>query len=386
MAQLIVKAKKLNKRRIIPTFLPDPDNIVGVVKQDFIFEGEQVPTSELPNPGLGTWYKDRDAHFYWGGAVMEIAPSSPQESHTSVVVRIDNPLFSKLQIDRIWSDGETGDLATVAVLDSGFASRCSDLVDALANGVPGGITNASHRMKNFVPGSTTMEDDQGHGSHCAGLIASRNIQHAVGIAPGCKLYVGKITDSLHNPSGDTMLKAIRWAAGLESDSPQDVDIISMSCGSLLNIPDMKPTIDLALSKGKILVFSIGNRDPESLPLGGNFPALFDNVVSVGSASFDNEFEAYSYQSPNLTIACPGTNVVSYWTGGNTRFETGTSQSAAICSGVIALLVSKLKKKGVGNIQKTVRDLLLTSSTKTTNGFVFRILEPMKLYDSINSLP
>jgi major intracellular serine protease len=237
-------------------------------------------------------------------------------------------------------------------------------------------------MKNFVAGSTSIDDEKGHGSHCAGLIASRNFQHAVGIAKSCRLYVGKITDTLHNPSVPVMLEAIRWAAGLDTDGPQDVDIISMSCGSLLNMPDMKPVIDQAISKGKIMVFSIGNRDPESLPAGGNFPALFDNVISVGAVDFENQFQNYSYQSPNLTIACPGSNIVSYWLGGATHFETGTSQSAAVCAGVIALLVSKLKKRGETNIQKKISDILLTSSTKTTNGFTYRFLEPFKLYQSL----
>src|SRR4030095_1354765 len=340
MLQLRVNVKRLNKRRQIPVHFPDRANIIGEVFEGFVFEGEEVEA--VPNPDLGKWYKDRDGSFYWGGGLEKVITLRVQDIETTVEVRIDNVLFSKLQIDLIWRDGETGEMATVAVLDSGIALNCPDLTTAIGMGVNGGFTNASHRMKNFVVESASMDDDKGHGSHCAGLIASRNLHHAVGIAKGCRLYVGKITDLMHNPSIDSMLKGIRWAAGLESDSPTDIDIISMSCGNLLNIPDMRPTIDEALAKGKILVFSIGNRDPESLPSGGNFPALFNEVISVGAVDFDNQFERYSYQSPNLTIACPGTGIVSYWIGGNTRFETGTSQSAAVCAGVIALLVSKLK--------------------------------------------
>jgi len=382
MPQLIVKAKRLNKRKVIPANFPDPASVIGEVFKDHTFQGEEVNESEIPNKDLGRWYKDRDGHFYWGGGLIESTSTSHPLNEISADVKIENKLFSKLQIDKIWDEGETGQDATVAILDSGIAIGCTDLVDAVANGVSGGFANAAHRMKNFVPGSSSMEDDKGHGSHCAGLIASRNSNHAVGIAKGCKLYVGKITDSGSRPSGETMINAIRWAAGLDDGSPQDIDIISMSCGSLLNDPDMKPTIDEAVNKGKILVFAIGNRDPESLPLGGFFPALFDEAISVGAVDFDDQYQGYSYQSPNLRITCPGTNIESYWIGGNTQLETGTSQSAAICAGIIALLVSKLKKTGETNIQKRIKDLLQTSSTKNIDGFVYRIVEPLKLYRSI----
>ena len=363
--------------------MADNSNVVGKVFKDFEFDGELALTNKL-----GDWHKDTTDNFYWGGGITEFpakksttvfAPSRPEESET---VRIDNVLLHSQQIDKIWGDGETGQLATVAILDSGIALNSSDLTDAIGAGVPGGFANAANRMKNFVTGSDTMDDDKGHGSHCAGLIASRNLKHPVGIAKGCKLYVGKITDATHTPSVDNMIKGIRWAAGLDNDSPQDIDIISMSSGSLLNIPDMKPTIDEAISKGKILVFSIGNRDPDSIPGGGTFPALFDNVFSVGAVDFNNDFEKYSYQSENLSIACPGTDIISYWIGGEIRIETGTSQSAAICAGIIALLVSKLKRRGESNIQKKIKDAIMNSSTKNIMGFTYRCIEAFKLYETI----
>jgi len=72
MAQFIVTAAKLNKRNVIPAFLPDANSIAGIVFKNFIFEGDEVTT--VPNPGLGKWYKDRDGFFYWGGALAMVAP------------------------------------------------------------------------------------------------------------------------------------------------------------------------------------------------------------------------------------------------------------------------------------------------------------------------
>lgn len=67
MKTLIVTAEKLNKRRVVPSSFPDRDNIVGTVRKDFEFEGEEV--MNVPNPSLGTWYKDRDNYFYWSGGL-----------------------------------------------------------------------------------------------------------------------------------------------------------------------------------------------------------------------------------------------------------------------------------------------------------------------------
>ncbi|QEC68035.1 S8 family serine peptidase [Panacibacter ginsenosidivorans] len=383
--QLTVKAKKLFKRKVIPSFLPDPKNIIGVVNENFTFEGEEVTT--VPNPDLGKWYVDRDGHFYWGGGLKlpgsaeNFIPQTSVKRDTEVAVRIDNPLLGNLKIDQIWQDGEMGDRAVVAVLDSGIAFNCPDLVNAIGLKIGDDINN-SPRVRNFVNGSTSLNDDKGHGSHCAGIVASRNNDHAVGIAKRCKLYIGKISDANNSPSVANMLKGLRWAGGLDADSPQDVDIISMSAGSLLNMPDMQPTISEILNKGKIIVCSIGNRSPQSLPYGGTFPAKFKGVISVGSTDFNNDFQSFSYEFQDLTIACAGTNIASYWINGETHLETGTSQSTAACAGIIALLVSKLKKKGEQNIQSKILNLLASSNTKTTNGFNYHFLEPLVLCNSI----
>ena len=70
MQKLIVKAKKLNKRQWVPNYLPDPMGIIGVVKEDFTFQGEEVMI--VPNPALGKWYRDRDNKYYWGGGLLVV--------------------------------------------------------------------------------------------------------------------------------------------------------------------------------------------------------------------------------------------------------------------------------------------------------------------------
>jgi thermitase len=361
MPQLEVVTSLLNRRTFPVVDTTDKSNIKDKVPRGYLFES----ISERTN-ALGKWYQDRDGYYLWSGGLKPV---------------LDNVVLSKLGIDKIWADGETGDRANVAILDSGIASNCRDLTMAVGNNIAGGFENAGVRMKNFVVGSNTMNDDDGHGSHCAGLIASRNSKQIIGVAKGCNLFVGKISDKNTTPSVINMINGISWAAGLDPNSPQDIDIISISNGSLLNIPDMKPTVDEAISKGKIIVAAIGNKDPGSLG-GGDYPAVFDGVFSVGATSADNNYETYSYQYPTLTISCPGTNIKSHWYDGTVQAITGTSQSTAICSGILALLVSKMKKRNASNFHDTIFSAILNSPTREQNGYKYRYIDPLKIYQTI----
>ncbi len=112
MTQLIVKAKKLNKRKRVPSFLPDTNGITGFVKENFIFEGEEVTI--VPNPDLGKWYKDRDDNFYWGGglnileaAVDEQAPELAAPDNAVMEVIAITPLIKK-KIEKVINAFETG--------------------------------------------------------------------------------------------------------------------------------------------------------------------------------------------------------------------------------------------------------------------------------------
>ena len=131
--QLVVTAKKLNKRRIVPANFPDRDNIIGEVKEGFSFEGEEVAI--VPNPDLGKWYQDRDGSFYWGGGISEALRTGLL---TPAVLTPARLLFdsSKMSwghkfydIPFIWNDlGTKGKGVTIAVIDTGIDENHADLI------------------------------------------------------------------------------------------------------------------------------------------------------------------------------------------------------------------------------------------------------------------
>lgn len=394
--------------------------------------------------GISKWYyqfnNNKEKQYFWAGNATPldqttiVSPPTATHRNTSIptLSPFTSPIIPTLGIDQIWADGERGDLAKVAILDSGIALNCPDLTGAVSNTSRNGIAPMKNFLSNSrnrnddsgdvpnsrsrnddsgdvsnserrdddnrhvpnsgnqddasinIPTNQNMDDDYGHGSHCAGLIASRNQQHIVGVAPACQLYVGKIRDARTNVRIPTLLEGIRWAAGLEPDSPHDIDIISVSHGSLLNHPDMQPVINQVLANNKILVCAIGNRAQGGIPTGGFYPAVLPDVISVGAVDLQNNFLPFNYEFDNLTICCPGEAIFSYGVQGVLEQQSGTSQATAICAGVIALLVSHLKKRRADNIPQTIMRLLLSSESRTTdNNYQYRFMNAIQLYKTIH---
>lgn len=122
MIQLIVRAKKLNKRKYIPECFPDADSIIGVVKEKFAFLGEEVKM--VPNPALGKWYKDRDNIFYWGGGLdiaqdfTEDDAAEPDNSLLESTVIITPVIKRKIeQVVNVFETGSAeGNYATLVKL------------------------------------------------------------------------------------------------------------------------------------------------------------------------------------------------------------------------------------------------------------------------------
>jgi chitosanase len=111
MKRLLVTANKLNKRSRIPSGLPDPNGISGVVMKGYTFDGTEV--INVPNPALGKWYQDRDQNFYWGGAltVLEDIPDVDEEANVLKTADADKGIITPLikkKIEQVVNVFETG--------------------------------------------------------------------------------------------------------------------------------------------------------------------------------------------------------------------------------------------------------------------------------------
>lgn len=214
----------------------------------------------------------------------------------------------------------------IAILDTGIDYNHPELSPAFQIGT------------SFVEGLDGIinpdgKDDNGHGTHVAGIIAAaRNGTGTVGVAPQASLYAVKVLDGAGFGTVGWILAGIEWAI------EQQVDIINMSLALTADapgLPALEAACQTAWDAGILLVAAAGNSGGGAV----RFPAAFDTVVAVGATDSCDLKSPFSDLGPQLELAAPGTAILSTVLDGGYRSISGTSQAAPHVAGVAALIIA-----------------------------------------------
>ena len=222
-----------------------------------------------------------------------------------------------------------GEKVTVAVIDSGIDTDHPEFTDADGNSIISPLSyNATDDSIVNISNIGVIEDEQGHGTAVAGIIASQiNGGGVMGIAPDVELLVIKcdVDETGEFKSSADIVFGIYYAI------EQDVDVINMSLGGDGG-KDMEDALQLAVDSGIICVAAAGN-DSEDLP---HYPAAYDTVIGVGALADGSwEIADYSNYGINSDIVAPGTALTPSIDGGYT-YQNGTSIAAPIVSAAAAI--------------------------------------------------
>ena len=221
---------------------------------------------------------------------------------------------------------------------------------------------------NFIDNYLNVSDDNGHGTHVAGIAAAcNNALGIVGANPFAYIMPVKVLNS--DGSGDiaTAARGIVYAA------ENGADIINMSFGSGPELPStMKDALDKAFQKS-ILVAAAGNNmrniydnsDP-SAP-GTIYPAAYYCVLGVQAIDQDGNLPYWTNYDPdgpffsrdgvdgrNYEIKAPGVSIISTMTDGGYRSLNGTSMASPLVAGAISALQMV---KDYGNREMLFGDLI-----------------------------
>jgi len=265
------------------------------------------------------------------------------EEDITVQILEDTPPWEVDRIDaEIVHSQNKGRGVKVAILDTGIDLDHPDLR------VAGDVT--------FVPGTTSGDDDHGHGTMVAGVVAALDNDIGVaGIAPEVELYSVKVLNKDCAGVMSVILSGIEWAIA------NDMQVINMSFGCLLNFPQaVRTALDKAYQAGIVLVAGAGNEGTASGE-GNNIwaPARYTPVIAVGATNEPDNRYSSSSTGDTLELVAPGVNIHSTAMGGGYASITGTSVSSPYTAGVAALLIasgvsSNIEVRQI--LQATAKDL------------------------------
>jgi len=213
--------------------------------------------------------------------------------------------------------GYSGKGIKVGVIDTGIDHNHEDLH------VSGGTS--------VIAGTTDYYDDNGHGTHVAGTIATLNNDIGViGVAPQAELYAIKALDQYGNGNYSEVISGIEWAID------NQMDIINMSLGGTTSSKALKAAVDKAYNSGMLLVASAGN-------MGYNkkgsitYPAAYDSVIAVGAIDQQNIRASFSSVGRQLELMAPGVGIESTFPNNSYSTMNGTSMASPHVAGAAALM-------------------------------------------------
>jgi subtilisin family serine protease len=213
----------------------------------------------------------------------------------------------------------------VAVLDTGIAYNHEDLSANMWDGSSYGIS--LHGI-NLQDGTNDPMDNNGHGSHVAGVIGAVG-NNGVGVSGICwkaSLMAVKVLDSTGTGSTSTIADGISWAVA------HGARVVNLSLGTTSEDPAINAAVAATQAQGAVIVAAAGNNatNNNNTPF---YPCNSPSANVICVAAVDQQFNLASfsnYGSTSVHVAAPGVNIVSTYPYASTKttddFSTWTFNS------------------------------------------------------------
>ena len=317
----------------------------------------------------------------------------------------------KVNADKVWELGYTGEDVLVALIDTGVNLNHADLQGRFWDG---GAEYPNHGY-DFYSHDNDPSDTHGHGTHVAGTIVGSGASGTqTGVAPGAKLMVLKVFHGEDNLTEPTM-----WVEAMQFAVEHGADVLNMSLGQPL--PDsgvkfmLRQACDNTLAAGVVAAVCAGNsRQIQMLaPVPYNIwspgdcppPHLHEDqmvnaggtscVICVGAVDFNNAIGSFSSEGPSTwsdvaqyndypyssgsptniglirpDVCAPGVNIKSLdWNTTNGYcLKSGTSMATPCVAGTIALMLSKDHELTPAQIDEILERTAIPLSVHKSNDF------------------
>ncbi|MBI2047155.1 S8 family serine peptidase [Candidatus Pacearchaeota archaeon] len=264
-------------------------------------------------------------------------------------------------IQDVWTPYSDGDTIFVRLSTDAAVTDYGFYIDQIINGTTNTTYNWSSCSKiiygwDFVNNDADPIDDNGHGTHVAGIITANG--SIKGTAPDSKIIAVKTLDSGGGGWGSDTLYGIEFCTN--NSARYNISVISMSLGSLAvyssycNNDALAPSINAAIAKNISVVVATGNIGSTT---GISSPACVQNATAVGATDKNDAIAGYTNRNNLTDLLATGSSINSTsWLcpAGFTNcangyaVASGTSMSAPHASAAFALL-RQFKRLGTGSI-------------------------------------
>jgi subtilisin family serine protease len=244
-----------------------------------------------------------------------------------------------------------GQFVKIAVIDGGVDTNHFAISKSI---IANNVNNK--KVISAINNSTNLSDESnGHGTHVTGIIAASccNKLERCGIAPLANIINIKV---LGKDGGSN----VELARGIALAIMNNVKIINLSIEFEKAVQSdtlISRALNCAFNKNIVIVIAAGNHGGDTKD---HFPASYANAIIVGNSTNDGKRFYKSNNGNSITIFAPGVEVLSTTPFKSFEKKTGTSMSAPLVSGIIALMLQKNKKLTFSKIKQIIQK----SSTRT----------------------
>jgi subtilisin len=198
------------------------------------------------------------------------------------------------------------------------------------------------RSRSFLTGTAnTPDDNNGHGTHVAGIIGARNNSIGItGVASGARLVSLKVLNQL----GEGRLSGIISAVNHVNQNGQLGDVVNLSLGAEANSPTLERAIRQGAERGVLFAVAAGNDGTsaeEQTPARINHPNIF-TVTAIDQAG---QIARFSNYGPSVDVAAYGVRITSTYRDGRYATLSGTSMAAPHVAGLLYIRGSRLPTRG-----------------------------------------
>ncbi|KAG9086218.1 serine protease, partial [Ceratobasidium sp. 392] len=277
-------------------------------------------------------YVERDQVVY---AITEPATQSVQKGAPWGLARISHP--GKLgfsTFNQYVYEEKGGEGVDVYVIDTGINYDHQE------------FEGRAHWGKT-IPQNDVDEDGNGHGTHCAGTIASRKY----GVAKAANVYAVKVLGSNGSGSMSDVVAGVAYASKAAQDkaikaikeyratgkTSHKGSVANMSLGGGKS-PSLDRAVNAAVKNGMHFAVAAGNDNKDACNYS---PAAAELAVTVGASTLSDDRAYFSNHGSCVDIFAPGLNILSTWIGSKTATNviSGTSMASPHTAGLLAYLLS-----------------------------------------------